>query len=128
MSCSFGLSRVLFVNCRQFMYLVNSLLVLRAGCGTWLFQFLIIAYLFTDMSSLVKTEQNCSSMVFALFRLSEKESPSFFKGAIPELSLCWTLRVCIVIFQHAAYILIVCNPAGFLGLFLECLILGLVFR
>ena len=32
-SCSFGLPRVPFVNCCQFMYLVNSLLVLRAGCG-----------------------------------------------------------------------------------------------
>ena len=32
-SCSFGLLRVPFVNCRQFMYmyLVISLLVLRAG-------------------------------------------------------------------------------------------------
>ena len=29
------------------MYLVISLLVLRAGCGIWLHQFLIIAYLFT---------------------------------------------------------------------------------
>ena len=28
-SCSFGLSRVPFVNCRQFMYLVLSLLVLK---------------------------------------------------------------------------------------------------
>ena len=46
-SCSFGLSRVPFVNCRQFMYLVISLLVLRAGCGIWLYQFLILAYLFT---------------------------------------------------------------------------------
>ena len=48
-SCSFGLPRVpfVFVNCRQFMYLVISLLVLRAGCGIWLYQFLIIAYLFT---------------------------------------------------------------------------------
>ena len=32
-SCSFGLPRVPFINCRQFMYLVISLLVLRAGCG-----------------------------------------------------------------------------------------------
>ena len=32
-SCSFCLPRVLFVNCRQFMYLVISLLVLRAGYG-----------------------------------------------------------------------------------------------
>ena len=46
-SCSFGLPRVPFVNCCQFMYLVVSLLVLRAGCGIWLYQFLIIAYLFT---------------------------------------------------------------------------------
>ena len=46
-SCSFGFSRVPFVNCRRFMYLVISLLVLRAGCGIWLYQFLIIAYLFT---------------------------------------------------------------------------------
>ena len=30
-SCSFCLPRVPFVNCRQFMYLVISLLVLRAG-------------------------------------------------------------------------------------------------
>ena len=30
-SCSFGFPRVPFVNCRQFMYLVISLLVLRAG-------------------------------------------------------------------------------------------------
>ena len=43
----FGLPRVPFVNCCQFMYLVISLLVLRAGCGIWLYQFLIIAYLFT---------------------------------------------------------------------------------
>ena len=46
-SCSFGLPRVPFVNCRQFIYLGISLLVLRAGCGIWLYQFLIIAYLFT---------------------------------------------------------------------------------
>ena len=44
-SCSFGLPRVSFVNCCQFMYFVISLLVLRAGYGTWLYQFLIIAYL-----------------------------------------------------------------------------------
>ena len=48
-SCSFCLPRVPFVNCRQFMYLVISLLVLRAGYGIWLYQFLIIAYLFTSV-------------------------------------------------------------------------------
>ena len=45
-SCSFGLPRVPFLNCRQFVCLVVSLLVLGAGCGVWLCQFLIIAYLF----------------------------------------------------------------------------------
>ena len=50
-SCSFGLPRLPFVNCRQFMYLVISLLVLRAGCGIWLYQFQIIAYLFTLLST-----------------------------------------------------------------------------
>ena len=46
-SCSFGLPRMPFVNCCQLMYLVISLLVLRAGCGIWLYQFLIIAHHFT---------------------------------------------------------------------------------
>ena len=46
-SCSFGLPRVSLVYCCQFMYLVVSLLDLRAGCGIWLYQFLIIAYRFT---------------------------------------------------------------------------------
>ena len=58
-SCSFGLPRVHFVNCCQFMYLVISLLVLRTGYGIWLYQFLIIAYLFT----LHTTVNNCSSLL-----------------------------------------------------------------
>ena len=54
-SCSFGLPRVPFVNCRRFMYLVISLLVYRAGCGIQLYQFLIIAYLFTSFNqSIIK--------------------------------------------------------------------------
>ena len=48
-SCSFCLPRVPFVNCCQFMYLVISLLVLRAGYGICLYQFLIIACLFTSI-------------------------------------------------------------------------------
>ena len=48
-SCSFGLPRVPFVNCCQFMYLIISLLVLRAGYGIWLF----IAYRFTLGKKLV---------------------------------------------------------------------------
>ena len=55
-SCSFGLPRVPFVNCRQFMYLVISLLVLRAECGIRLYQFLIIAYLFTLCLCVFTTE------------------------------------------------------------------------
>ena len=46
-SCSFVLPRMPFVNCCQFMYLVISLFVLRAGYGVWLCRFLIIVYLFT---------------------------------------------------------------------------------
>ena len=45
--CSFGLPRVPFVNCCEYMYLVISLLVFRAECVIWLYQFRIIAYLFT---------------------------------------------------------------------------------
>ena len=54
-SCSFCLPRVPFVNCCQFMYLVISLLVLRAGYGIWLYQFLIIAYLFTLFDDRIAT-------------------------------------------------------------------------
>ena len=74
-SCSFGFPRVPFVNCRQFMYLVISLLVLRAGCGIWLYQFLIIAYHFTFHGSLgddreavlrLKVPGSNSTMIFPL--------------------------------------------------------------
>ena len=67
-SFSFGFPRVPFVNCRQFMYLVISLLVLRAGCGIWLFQFLIIACLFTKQARHfhVCSEQSLYSIVWML--------------------------------------------------------------
>ena len=39
-----------------------------------------------DVSSLVKTEQKWSLMMLALFTLSEKVRPSFFKGAISMYS------------------------------------------
>ena len=45
-SCSFGLLCVSFVNVYQSVC-VLSLLVLRVGCGIWLYYFLIIAFLFT---------------------------------------------------------------------------------
>ena len=50
-SCSFCLPRVPFVNCRQFMYLVISLL----------YQFLIIAYLFTFQSRMEHHRTNIKS-------------------------------------------------------------------
>ena len=63
-SCSFCLPRVPFVNCCQFMYLVISLLVLRAGYGIWLYQFLIIAYLFTFyISQLIRFARVSSHVV-----------------------------------------------------------------
>ena len=74
-SCSFGLPRVPFVNCRQFMYLVISLLVFcRAGCGIWLYQCLIIVYFFTfDCYNSVKLfwyiTMNFIWQQFAIFRL-----------------------------------------------------------
>ena len=62
-SCSFCLPRVPFVNCRQFMYLVISLLVLRAGYGIWLYQFLIIAYLFIlDHLIFTRSKSSCTVM------------------------------------------------------------------
>ena len=73
-SCSFGLPRVPFVNSGQFMYLVISLLVLRAGCGIWLYQFLIIAYLFTLLNKQSKTDA-----IFSYVYLSSKHCfPSRF--------------------------------------------------
>ena len=61
-SCSFCLPRVPFVNCRQFMYLVISLLVLRAGYGIWLYQFrslLIFLLCFSDVYSYIPFANTC---------------------------------------------------------------------
>ena len=55
-SCSFGLPRVPFVNCCQFMYLVVSLLVLMAG--SVLYQFLIIAYL-SALDPAIRKSSSC---------------------------------------------------------------------
>ena len=73
-SCSFCLPRVPFVNCRQFMYLVISLLVLRAGYGMWLYQFLIIAYLFTLLKNpLLFSNVYFFSWCHAMFVITELE-------------------------------------------------------
>ena len=53
-SCLFGLRRVPFDKCFQFMYLLISLLVFRTWCGIWLYQFLIIAYLFASKKKNVR--------------------------------------------------------------------------
>ena len=46
-SCSFGILCVSFVNLNQFECVFLSLLVVRVGCGLWLYKFMIIAFLFT---------------------------------------------------------------------------------
>ena len=74
-SCLFCLPRVPFVNCRQFMYLVISLLVLRAGYGIWLYQFLqflIIAYLFSSWNAQMLHFPLCRESVLGMPRI-EKE-------------------------------------------------------
>ena len=97
-SCSFCLPRVPFVNCRQFMYLVISFLVLRAGYGIWLYQFLIIAYLFTLNTNIkrpskyyyadtrlgqvlhARLRMECSSLNSHLYHKNIVDSPSCLCG------------------------------------------------
>ena len=83
-SCSFGLPRVPFVNFRQFMYLVISLLVLRAGCGIRPFidseinhkrHFIKIPFInkgieFIDLPSIFK-DRSFTSSIPAYFQNSE---------------------------------------------------------
>ena len=77
----------------------------------------------SDIPSWVKTEQNWSPMMLALLRLSEKVSPSFFKGATPVLSFLGDLmkfqKVLVVVCQRVFCILVMCLPAGLLGLYLS---------
>ena len=91
-SCSFCLPRVPFVNCRQFMYLVISLLVLRAGYGIWLYQFLIIAYLFTFMWCGSITYDHCFYWCTLAIRGKFTPCHSPFRGITTKLS-------CVHIFQ-----------------------------
>ena len=105
-SCSFCLPRVPFVNCRQFMYLVISLLVLRAGYGIWLYQFLIIAYRFT-FHSYVSHEMNLKCMA-AISHMSnitgltgsvhkitwnKDNTKSYFCSRRPDLFHCYQLHL-----------------------------------
>ena len=77
-NCWFHLPQVPFVNCYQFMYLVLSLLVLRAGYGIWLYQFLVIAYQFLIIAYL------STSWKIIIPKLSPKPTSS--------VSLCWFYR------------------------------------
>ena len=88
-SCSFGLPRVPFVNCCQFMYLVISLLVLRAGCRIWLYQFLIIAYLFTLIfSSSCAIALMCSSSAILFYEpRHDKTNKMSVRPAKTQISL-----------------------------------------
>ena len=70
-SCSFGLPRVPFVNCCQFMYLVISLLVLRAGYWILLYQFQIIAYLFTFPSKELESMGHMTMFFACVFANTE---------------------------------------------------------
>ena len=78
-SCSFGLPRVPFVNCRRFMYLVISLLVYRAGCGIWLYQFLIMLILLLFYEVLVLQVEVTNQWAWQRQKCHSS----------PELS-CWT--------------------------------------
>ena len=88
-SCSFCLPRVPFVNCRQFMYLVISLLVLRAGYGIWLYQFLIIAYLFTLGC---QPESDCWCLVVPLFFMFFSLSNCHFRHPCQERSAAYKVE------------------------------------
>ena len=92
-SCSFGLPRVPFVNCCQFMYFVISLLGLRAGCGIWLYQFLIIVLSFyfnvNSSMSLSKfyTSLACKS-ILTVFVATENEKCQQQKKKKKKKSFC----------------------------------------
>ena len=88
-SCSFCLPRVPFVNCRQFMYLVISLLVLRAGYGIWLYQFLIIAYLFTFLQTseehkkyIWSCQKVCEAVTFLLDNIYIRFSTKLYRQIV----------------------------------------------
>ena len=78
-SYSFGLLRVPFVNCCQFMYLVLSLLVLRAGYWIWLYPFLIIAYYNFSGGLEYRLVTDTNLYLSCLFKLHVIESHTIFK-------------------------------------------------
>ena len=84
------LPRVSFVNCCQFMYLVISLLGLRAGCGIWLYQFLIIAYLFTfHMKFGFDRPSGFRGEVWKCWHTHRRQRPTFTISSPAYLSTFW---------------------------------------
>ena len=102
-SCSFCLPRVPFVNCRQCMYLVISLLVLRAGYGIWLYQFLIIAYLFTFYQGWRIKATTCLSLSVC----SKLTVANIINGVFSIL--CITIETIFRVNSCAVYVLILCH-------------------
>ena len=103
-SCSFGLLRVAFINCCQFMYWVISLLVLRAGYGIWLYQFLIIAYLFT----LFVLPGDCRFHVFCFFRFIFLCSLSYYISHM-NMKHQFVTRYCIIHVTNEHHFIFSCN-------------------
>ena len=62
-SCLFGLLCVSYVKVYQFVCVLLSLLILRVGCGNWLYLFLTIAFLFKKKGN----DQELIESFFLLF-------------------------------------------------------------
>ena len=84
-SCSFGLLRVPFVNCCQFMYLGFSLLILRAGYMICLYQFLIIAYIFTLMNFVRLEFKHSTSSSASLNKIRYKYGRYSVQNILPTI-------------------------------------------
>ena len=103
-SCSFSLPRVPFVNCCQFMCLVISLLVLKEGYGIWLYQFLIIAYLFTfDIRYNFKSDLSKGSLRYfhrflGVFNfVTATDWKSHWSTTLPRWCLCCQLLITVFV-------------------------------
>ena len=80
------LEGVPFVNCRQFMYLVISLLVLRAGYGIWLYQFLIFLLWRTSSHGAIRSlppSELCRLFNYELFQIFVFYASDFLQNSLP---------------------------------------------
>ena len=87
-SCSFGLPRVPFVICCQFMYLVISLLLSRAGYETWFYQFLIIAYCFTLSYAVIYKIQRFNKYRHLIDKKLDIDCTEPYRLELNRLELC----------------------------------------